>query len=67
MADISPKSAKIAVVTAFQSICLQDELEGSHNTPGKKAWVKTSFEGKICVNGAPSKGAIQSRLPKVAR
>ena len=23
------------------------ELEGSHNTPGKKAWVKTSFEGKI--------------------
>ena len=43
------------------------ELEGSHNTPGKKARGKTSFEGKIWVNGAPSKGAIQSRLRKVTR
>lgn len=47
MADISPKSAKIAVVTAFQSNCLQDLSLKAHIIPlAKKLGVRHRSKGK---------------------
>ena len=47
MADISPKSAKIAVVTAFQSICLQDLSLKAHIIPlAKKLGLRHRSKGK---------------------
>ena len=47
MADISPKSAKIAVVTAFQSNCLQDLSLKAHIIPlAKKLGVRHCSKGK---------------------
>ena len=47
VADISPKSAKIAVVTAFQSNCLQDLSLKAHIIPlAKKLGVRHRSKGK---------------------
>ena len=47
LADISPKNAKIAVVTAFQSNCLQDLSLKAHIVPlAKKLGVRHRSKGK---------------------
>ena len=47
VADISPKSAKIAVVTAFQGNCLQDLSLKAHIIPlAKKLGVRHRSKGK---------------------